>query len=263
MSADIHPTAIIEPGARIADTARIGPYCVIGPDVIIEAGSVLHSAVTLTGRTYLGPDCEVFSGAVIGAPPQIIGFEALPNSRVEIGARTIIREHVTVHAGSKLQDGLTFIGADCLMMVGVHIAHDCYIGDKCVFANQVTLAGNVHIEEQVWLGGVVAIAQHTRIGRHAFSAGGAIITASIIPYGYVSGNRAKLVGLNLVGLKRRGYSREAIRTLRNAYRILFAHEGSFSERIADTRAAFSGSEEVGHILEFIEAYDKQSLVQTA
>lgn len=257
---DIHEAAIVSPDARLGKGVKIGPFCVVGPDVELGDGVCLHNGVTIHGRTRVDEKCEIFPGVVIGTQPQILGFEDIPESRIEIGARTIIRENATIHPGSKPHGGLTKVGTDCLLMVGVHIAHDCHIGDHCVFANQVTLGGNVWVEDHVWLGGLAAAVQHSRIGKHAFSAGGAIITGNIIPYGYVLGNRARLVGLNTVGLKRRGFSRKQIHALRSAYRMLFAKEGSFVERVADTKAAFADSDEVGHILQFIETYEKQALV---
>ncbi len=255
----IHPTAIISATAKIGTNVEIGPFSVIGPEVELGNNVKLHNGVTVQGRTVLGAECEVFPGAVIGMAPQILGFEDTPDSRVVIGPRSVLREHVTIHPGSKALGGLTYVGADCLLMVGVHIAHDCYVEDKCVFANQVALGGNVHIEEQVWIGGLAAVVQHCRIGRHAFATGGAMIGGNVIPYGYVFGNRATLMGINLVGLKRRGFTREQIHMLRGAYRMLFAKEGSFAERIADTKEAYSQSEEVKHILDFIAAYTSPGL----
>lgn len=259
MSVDIHPSAIVSPEAKLAENVRIGPFSIIGSDVELGEGVRLHNNVTIDGRTKIGSGCEVYPGAVLGKEPQILGFQDTPESRTEIGARTIIREHVTIHAGSPALGGITFVGNDCLLMVGVHIAHDCYVSDNCVFANQVTLGGSVHVEEHVWVGGMAAVKQFSRIGQHAFIAGGAMIGRSIIPYGYVLGNRAHLLGLNLVGLKRRGFSRESIHDLRAAYRMLFAKEGKFAERIADTKEAYSHSSEVRHILEFIETYEALEL----
>ena len=257
---DIHQSAIVSAKARLGKDVHIGPFCVVGPDVELGDGVYLHNSVTINGRTRIDEECEIFPGAVIGTQPQILGFEDIPESRIEIGARTVIRENATLHPGSKPHGGLTKVGADCLLMVGVHIAHDCHVGDHCVFANQVTLGGNVRVEDYVWLGGLAAIVQHARVGKHAFSAGGAIITGNIIPYGYVLGNRARLVGLNTIGLKRRGFNRKQIHALRSAYRMLFAKEGSFAERVADTREAFGASDEVGDILQFIEKNEKQALV---
>lgn len=259
MSIDIHPSAIVSPKARIGEGVRIGPYCIIGADVELGARVHLHNGVTIEGRTYIGADSEVFPGAVLGHAPQILGFKDSPDSRLEIGARALIREHVTVHAGAPALGGVTHVGDDCMLMVGVHIAHDCYVSNKCVFANQVTLGGSVHVEEQVWIGGLAAVKQHSRIGQHAFIAGGAMIGRSVIPYGNVLGNRAYLIGLNLVGLKRRGFSRQSIHDLRAAYRMLFAKEGKFAERIEDTLEAYGHSPEVKNVLDFIKTYEALEL----
>lgn len=259
MSQQIHDTAIVHADARIDADVRIDPFCVVGPDVHLENGVRLHNSVTITGRTRIGAKSEIFPGAVIGTPAQILDFKDTLESRVEIGERTIIREHVTVHPGSADLGDVTHIGNDCLLMVGVHIAHDCYVSDKCVFANQVTLGGNVHVEEQVWIGGLAAVKQHSRLGKHAFIAGGAIVRNSVIPYGYASGNFAFLVGLNLVGLKRRGFSRKTIHDLRAAYRMLFANEGKFAERIIDTREAYHHSAEAMYILDFIKDHEDLKL----
>lgn len=256
---DIHPSAIIEPGAELGEGVHIGPFCVVGPQVKLGDRAVLHNGVTVSGRTVLGADCEVYPGAVLGHAPQILDYKDTPDCRLEIGARTVIREHVTIHTGSPKLGALTYVGNDCLLMVGVHIAHDCHVSDKCVFANQVTLGGSVHVEEQVWMGGLAAVKQFSRIGQHAFIAGGAMIGRSVIPYGYVLGNRAYLLGLNLVGLKRRGFTRQSIHDLRAAYRMLFAKEGKFAERIADTQETYGKSTEVQNILNFIEAYNALEL----
>jgi len=254
-----HKSAIIAPGAVVPESAEIGPFCVIGPDVVLGEGVKLHNGVTLQGRTRIGEACEIFPGAVIGTPPQILGFEDGPNSRIEIGSRTVLREQVTVHPGSPDAGGLTSIGADCLLMIGVHIAHDCHVADRCVFANNVTLGGHVTIGEQVWMGGLAAVHQNCRIGPHAFVGGGAILVDNVIPYGSVVGNHARLAGINIVGLKRRGFSRQTIHDLRSAYRMLFADEGTFAERIADTRAAYGDCPEVANVLGFIEMNTARAL----
>jgi len=244
--------AVISPEATISDTAEIGPFCVIGPQVELGEHVKLHNGVTVVGRTKLSDGCEVFPGAVIGKAPQILGFEDSEASRIEIGPRTVIREHVTIHPGSIEHGGLTSVGADCLLMIGVHIAHDCQVGDRCVFANNVTLGGHVRIGEQVWMGGLAAVHQFCRIGQHAFIGGGAILVDNVIPYGSVIGNHAYLSGLNIVGLKRRGFPRQTIYDLRAAYRMLFADEGTFAERLSDTKSAYGDCSEVAEILAFIE-----------
>ena len=254
-----HTSAIIAPGASVPGSAEIGPFCVIGPDVVLGEGVKLHNGVTLQGRTHVSEGCEIFPGAVIGMQPQILGFEDAPDCRIEIGPRTTIREHVTIHPGSPDGGGLTSVGADCLLMIGVHIAHDCHVADRCVFANNVTLGGHVKVGEQVWMGGLAAVHQNCCIGQHAFVGGGAILVDNVIPYGSVFGNHAHLAGINIVGLKRRGFSRQTIHDLRAAYRMLFADEGTFAERIEDTRAAYGNCGEVDDILSFIETSTGRAL----
>lgn len=255
----VHESAIISPGAALGKDVRIGPFCIIGPNVEIGDRVHLHENVSIDGYTTIGADTEIYPGAVVGKEPQILNFKTTPESRTEIGARTVIREHVTIHAGAPELCGLTHVGDDCFLMVGVHIAHDCFVADKCVFANQVTLGGSVHVEEEVWIGGLAAVKQNCRIGKHAFASGGAMIRNCVIPYGFVTGNFAQLVGLNVIGLKRRGFSRKTIHAMRGAYRLLFAKEGSFSERIEDTRTAYSNLSEVNDILDFIDKFNTAGL----
>jgi len=252
MTANIHATAIVDPGAVLGADVEIGPYTIVGPDVILGDRVKLHNHVTVTGNTLVGEDVELYPYASIGAAPQILGFKPGGNSRVTIGARTILREYVTIHSGSPDAGGLTSIGEDCLFMVASHAAHDCHFGNKCVIANGTVVGGHVTVGEQVWMGGAVAVHQHVHIGRHAFIGGGSILVGNVIPYGSTIGNQADLAGLNVVGLKRRGFSRKTIHDLRAAYRLLFANEGTFAERLADTKTTFAEQPEVMEIVTFIE-----------
>lgn len=196
---------------------------------------------------------------MIGGAPQILGYEDDESSRVTIGDNTILRENTTIHAGSPKHGGLTSVGASCLFMVGTHAAHDCVIGDKCVIANGTQIGGHVHVGEQVWMGGLVAIHQFCRIGRHAFIGGGAVAVADVIPYGSVIGNHAHLAGLNITGLKRRGFSRKTIHDMRAAYRMLFAKEGTFSERVADAEESYGDCPELMEIIAFIRSSKSRAL----
>lgn len=259
MTSSIHPTAVVEDGASIGADVSIGAFAFVGSGVVLGDGCKIHNHATITGRTDLGANVEIYPGAVIGSAPQILGFKDDGTSRVSIGSGSVIREHVTIHGGSPKHGGLTSVGENCLLMVGVHIAHDCVIGDKCVFANNVALGGHIVIGEQVWMGGLAAVHQFCRIGRHAFVGGGAIVVADVIPYGSVIGNHAHLAGLNITGMKRRGFSRKAIHDLRAAYRMLFAKEGTFSERVADAEETYSDCEELMEIIEFIRASKNRSL----
>ncbi len=201
---------------------------------------------------------KVFPSATIGLPPQDLKYRGQP-TRVEIGPRTQIREHVTIHRGSVGGEGVTRIGADCLLMVGAHVAHDCTLGDRVILANNVLLAGHVTIGDTVFVGGGAAVHQFVRIGRHAVIGGVTRVEADVIPYGSAMGNRARLVGLNLIGLQRRGFSRAEIHTLRAAFRSLLSLPGLFEERVAATEAAFGSDPRVAEILAFIRADSRRGL----
>jgi UDP-N-acetylglucosamine acyltransferase len=246
----VHATAIVDPKAEVDEAVEIGPYCVVGPGVRLGARTRLASHVAIEGETAIGDDCAIHAFASLGGPPQSTGHRGEP-TRLEVGARNIIREHVTMNCGTAAGRGVTRVGSDGFFMAGVHIGHDCVVGDKVTMANTATLAGHVIVEDNVIMGGLSAAHQFTRIGRHAFVGGMAGVNHDVIPFGNVWGNHAHLEGLNLVGLKRRGFPREVINTLRGAYRMLFAEEGTFQERLEDTAATFAHSAEVMEIIAFI------------
>lgn len=248
----VHATAIIDPAANLGERVAVGPYSIIGPHVEIGSDVSIGSHVVIEGHTRIGPGCRIHAFAVLGGPPQHVGHRGEP-TRLEIGARNVIREHVTMHCGTVMGRGVTTVGSDGLFMVGAHVAHDCVVGDHVTLVNSATLGGHVCVEDYVMMGGLSAAHQYTRIGRHAFVGGMAGVNHDVIPFGNVWGNHAHLEGLNLVGLKRRGFARETINTLRAAYRMLFAEEGTFQERLDDTSAAFGGVAEVREILDFIRA----------
>lgn len=248
----IHPTAIVSPGAQLGQDVEIGAFCTVGPQVQLDDGVRLVSHVVVEGGTRIGAGTTVYPFAVLGAAPQHLAHKG-EDTRLEIGERNIIREHVTMHTGTVGGGGVTTVGSDSLYMVGAHVAHDCVVGDRVTFANNATLGGHVVIGDFVFMGGLCAVHQFTRIGRYAFVGGGGVVTKDIIPYGSVWGNHAHLEGLNLVGLKRRGFTREAINALRAAYRLLFADEGTFQERLDDVVEAHAGTPEVMEIVEFIRA----------
>ena len=239
-------------GAQVAESVEIGAYSVIGPDVRLGEDVRVGSHVVIEGATEIGDGCRVHAFSVLGGAPQHAGHKGEP-TRLVVGPRNLIREHVTMHCGTTMGRGVTTVGSDGFFMVGVHIGHDCIVGDHVVMANNATLGGHVMLGDHVIMGGLSAAHQNTRIGRHAFIGGMAGVNHDVIPFGNVWGNHAHLEGLNLVGLKRRGFSREAINTLRAAYRMLFAEEGTFQERLDDTAYAYSGSPEVMEIVEFIRA----------
>jgi UDP-N-acetylglucosamine acyltransferase len=248
----LHPTAVVSGDARVAEDVEVGPYSVVGPHVILGARTKIGSHVVIEGHTEIGADCAVHSFAALGDAPQHAGHRGEP-TRLVIGDRNLIREHVTMHCGTAMGRGVTSVGSDGFFMVGVHVGHDCIVGDHVIMANTATLGGHVMLGDFVIMGGLSAAHQNTRIGRHAFVGGMAGVNHDVIPFGNVWGNHAHLEGLNLVGLKRRGFSREAINILRAAYRMLFAEEGTFQERLEDTADAYAASPEVMEIVEFIRA----------
>ncbi len=257
---DIHPTAIIASGAKFGASVSIGPYCVVGADVVLGDGVTLRSHVVIDGDTALGAGCQVFPFATIGLPPQDLKYKGEP-SRIEIGAGTVIREHVTIHPGTAGGGLLTTVGSNCLVMVGAHIAHDCHVGNNVVMANCATLGGHVHVGDFAVLGGLAGVHQFVRIGHHAMVGGLSGVENDVIPYGSVMGNRAYLSGLNIVGLKRRGFSRDDIHALRAAYRLMFAEEGTMSERLSDVAAMFKNNAPVMEIVNFIQTDSSRAVCQ--
>jgi UDP-N-acetylglucosamine acyltransferase len=254
---NIHATAVVDPNAELGTGVQIGPFCVVGPEVTLGNGVVLHSHAAVTGRTALGERCQIFPFASIGHIPQDQKYRGEP-SRLEIGANTIIREHVTINPGTEGGGMVTRIGSNCLLMVGAHIAHDCQLGDHVILVNNATLGGHVAIEDHVILGGLSAVHQFVRIGRNAFIGGMTGVPADVIPFGMVIGNRGWLAGLNIVGLKRQGFPREQIHGLRQAYRMLFSSEGTMRERLEDVENMFSTNVLVRQIIEFIKSHSDRS-----
>ncbi|MEO0550963.1 MAG: acyl-ACP--UDP-N-acetylglucosamine O-acyltransferase [Pseudomonadota bacterium] len=259
MTVSIHPTAIVEDGAQLGEHVTIGAYAHIGAHTQLGDHVEIFPKAMVYGRTKLGEGVEIHPGAVIGGGPQVLGYKPSEESRLEVGARTIMREHTTLHTGSPEHGGLTHIGSDCLFMAHTHAAHDCRIGDKCVIANNTHIGGHVTAGDNVWMGGAVAVHQWCRIGDHAFIGGGAILVADVIPFGSVVGNHAHLAGLNVVGLKRRGFSRDTIKDLRAGYRLLYAKEGTFTERLEDTARTFAHVPEVMQIVDFIRENKNRAL----
>ncbi len=248
----IHPTAIIEDGAELADGVEVGPYCIVSAQAKIGAGTRLISHVTVSGDTRIGADCVIHAFSALGSPAQDFKHKDGEKVSLEIGDRNVIREQVTMHAGTAFARGMTRVGSDGFFMVGSHVAHDCIVGDHVVFANNATLGGESVIGDYVIMGGLSALHQQCRIGDFAFVGGLAPLVGDLIPFG-MADNHGYLAGLNLVGLKRRGFKRDAIHDLRAAYRLIFAEEGSFDERVEDTARLFGERPEVMRIIEFIRA----------
>jgi UDP-N-acetylglucosamine acyltransferase len=258
--ANIHATAVVDPSAKLGTNVEIGPFCVIGPDVELGDGVVVHSHAVITGRTTLGPECKVFPFASIGQAPQDVKFHGEP-STLTIGAKTIIREHATVNPGTEGGHMSTKVGSNCLLMIGAHVAHDCEVGDSVTLVNGATLGGHVTIGDGAIIGGLSAVHQFVRIGAYAFIGGMSGITADVIPFGMAIGNRANLCGLNIVGLKRKGFPRDQIHELRQAYRMLFSTEGTLKERLEDVESMFSTNPLTKQVIEFIKTQsDRQFCV---
>lgn len=258
----IHPTAIVEAGAELGADVEIGPFCRVGAKVRLEGGVALASHVVVDGRTTVGARTVVHPFAILGGPPQHLGYRGEDTAAI-IGADCVIREHATVNVGTPAGRGVTRVGDRCFMMAGAHVAHDCIVGDNVVFANCATLGGHVVVEEGVFLGGLSAVHQHGRVGAFAFIGGCAAVVADIIPYGSAVGNRATLEGLNLVGMKRRGMAREAINDLRAAYRGLFAPTGVFEDRVEAVAARLAHRPEAMRIIDFIRADTRRPLMAPA
>jgi UDP-N-acetylglucosamine acyltransferase len=255
---EVHPTAIVESGARLGEGVRIGPFCLVGKDVALADGVELVSHVAVAGRTSIGAGTRVFPFASIGHQPQDLKYKGEP-STLEVGSDCLIREGVTMNPGTDGGGMKTVIGNSCAFLANSHVGHDCQIGSNVIFSNNVMLAGHVSVGDFAILGGGAAVIQFSRVGAHAFLGGMSGLENDLIPYGMALGNRAHLSGLNIIGLQRRGFSREDIHALRRAYRLLFADEGTLMERLDDVEKEFSGHTIVKEIVDFIRAGGKRSL----
>jgi UDP-N-acetylglucosamine acyltransferase len=250
METKIHPTAVIEDGAKIGAGAKIGPFCMVGPQVELGEGCDLVSHVALAGRTTIGPRTRIFPFASIGHIPQDLKYRGEP-STLSIGADCMIREGVTVNPGTEGGGLKTIIGDRCALLANSHVGHDTRVGNDVILSNNVMLAGHVTVGDYVIFGGGSAVIQFARVGSHAFVGGMSGVENDLIPYGMAMGNRAHLAGLNIIGLRRRGFTREQIHDIRRAYRLLFADEGTLSERVEDVAEEFATHPFVHEILDFI------------
>lgn len=254
----IHATAIIEPGAKLGEGVKIGPYCMVGPQVTLGDGAELISHAVVAGRTSIGPRAKIFPFASIGHIPQDLKYGGEP-STLKIGSDCTMREGVTLNPGTEGGGMVTKIGDRCAFLANSHVGHDCVVGDDVVFSNNVMLAGHCTIGDFVILGGGAAVIQFARVGPHAFVGGMTGLEHDLIPYGMAMGNRARLAGMNIIGLQRRGFSREAIKDIRRAYRLLFAPEGTMQERVDDVAEQFHDQPIVTEIVEFIRDGGRRSL----
>jgi UDP-N-acetylglucosamine acyltransferase len=256
----IHPTAMVADGAELGVGVQIGPFCTVGPHVVIEDGAQLISHVVVDGHTRIGPDVILYPFCTVGLAPQDLKYQGQP-TRCEIGARTQVREHCTIHRGTVTGKGITRIGADCLLMAVAHVAHDCTLGDNVIVANNAVMGGHVSIADHAVIGGAAAIHQYVRIGRAAMIGGVSGVEADVIPFGSVIGNRARLAGLNVIGLKRRGFDKAQIQRLHTAFRTLFRREGVFAQRLAETRARHGADPLIAEVLAFIDAPSHRGLIR--
>jgi UDP-N-acetylglucosamine acyltransferase len=247
----IDPTAVIDPGAQLGSGVSIGPYSIIGPDVVIGSGSVIGPHVVINGPTSIGRDNRIFQFASIGDAPQDKKYAGEP-TRLEIGDRNTIREFVTINRGTVQDEGVTVLGNDNWIMAYVHIAHDCRIGNHTIFANNASLAGHVRILDYVILGGFTLVHQFCAIGSHALTAFGSGISKDVPPYVTVGGSPAHAHGLNMEGLRRRGFSAESRMALKRAYRTLYRESRSLEDALAQLRQQAAGNAEVAVLTEFLE-----------
>jgi UDP-N-acetylglucosamine acyltransferase len=251
----IHPTVIISPDAVLAEGVEIGAYSIIGADVKIGKNTIIGPHAVIDDFTHIGEGCHIFQFASIGAPPQDLKFGG-EKTRVVIGNFNTIREFVTIHRSTTVDIGATIIGDHNLIMAYAHVAHNCKLGNRIVMANAATLAGHVHVEDYAIVGGLTGVHQFSRIGTHCIIGGASGVAKDVPPYTMANGNHAKLFGLNLIGLKRRGFSEETIKALKNAYRIIFRSHLLLNEAIKKAEAEMGDFPEVRHFVQFIKESER-------
>jgi UDP-N-acetylglucosamine acyltransferase len=256
----IDPTARIAEGARIADSVEIGPYCLIGPQVELAPGVRLLGHVNIAGVTTIGEGTVVYPFASLGTPPQSVHYKGGP-TRLVIGTHCELREGVTMNTGTEAGGGITSVGDRCSFMVGSHVGHDCHVGNNVTLANNTVLGGHVSVGDHTFLGGHVAIHQFVRIGEGVMMAGMSAARDDIIPFGFALGQTGALVGLNIVGLRRRGATKAEMHRIRRAYRSLFFVEGRLADRIDAVAREFAGDPLVGKMIAFIRAGGKRPLMR--
>jgi len=248
----IDPTAIISLNASIGSDAEIGPYCIIGSDVEIGTGTYVGPYCMIEGPTTIGNSCRITGHAGIGTPPQDLKYNG-EHTRLIIGDNNNIREFVTINRGTEQGGGITSIGSNNLLMAYTHVAHDCRVENHVVMGNVATLAGHVHVGNYAIIGGLAAVHQFTRIGAYAIIGGGSMVSLDIIPYARASGDRARLFGINTIGLERRGFSPEIIKAIAKSYKILFKQKMLLKDALEGLEKEFSGVEEVADLAGFIRS----------
>ncbi len=254
----IHPSAIVESGAMIGADAKIGPFCMVGPQVTLGDGCELISHVVVAGNTRIGAATRIFPFASIGHQPQDLKYKGEPVT-LTVGANCTIREGVTMNPGTAGGGSSTTVGDGCAFLANSHVGHDCVVGNHVIFSNNVMLAGHCVVGDYAIIGGGAAVIQFARVGAHSFLGGMSGLENDLIPYGMAIGNRAYLSGLNIIGLQRRGFSRTDIHSLRRAYRLMFAAEGTLLERVEDVASEFGDHPIVQEIVAFIRTGGKRSV----
>ncbi len=259
----IHPTATVHPKSELEEGVWIGPHCYVGEKVIIHKGTRLDAYLYIDGRTEIGPDCHFSPYSVIGTPPQDVGYQN-EETLVRIGSRNVFREFITIHRGTEKGGGQTVIGDDNYFMAYSHIAHDCRVGSGTVFTNAATLAGHVSVDDYATISAFSAVHQFCRIGKHAYIGGFTVITQDVPPFCRVAGMRPVLLyGLNAVGLRRRGYTKERISTLKEMFKILFYSDLNTTQAAERIKAVFPPSEDRDELLSFIAASKRGIIKKTA
>lgn len=248
--AQVHPTAVVHPRAQLHETVEVGPFCIIGEKVTIGAGSQVGPHAVIDGRTTLGERTRVFPFAAVGGSPQDLKYKG-EDTQLILGHGNTIRESATLNIGTAGGGGVTRVGDNNLFMAYSHVAHDCTVGSGCIVANGVALAGHVTLEDHVILGGLSAVHQFTRLGKHSFIAGGSMVTMDVPPYCTAQGDRAELSGLNVVGLQRHGFSEEQIGRIKEAYKIVFRSKLGLAEALERLQAELGGQPEIDYFLGFI------------
>lgn len=260
MTAQIHSTAIIEPGAQLGENVRVGAYSIIGAHVVLGDNVVVHPHVVITGHTNIGAGTQIYPFSSIGSAPQDLKYRG-EESKLIIGERNVIREHVTMNPGTESGGMETRVGSGGLFMVGVHVAHDCRVGDSVIMANQATLAGHVVVGDHAVIGGLSAVHQFIRIGEHAMIGGMTGVENDVIPYGRVKGERGFLAGLNLIGLERRGFTKDQVKALQRAFNQLFGDEGTLEQRLESVEQDYAQEELVMQLITFARAKTRFPLCQ--
>ncbi|WPX96424.1 acyl-ACP--UDP-N-acetylglucosamine O-acyltransferase [Candidatus Bandiella euplotis] len=254
----IHKTAIIEDGADINANVEIGPYCIVGKNVKLGEGVKLHPHVVIDGITHIGQNTEIFPFASIGSAPQDLKYKG-EKSRVIIGKNNVIREYTTINTGTLLGNMETVVGDNCLFMIGSHIAHDCIVGNNVILANNATLGGHVVLGDNVIIGGLAAVHQHVRIGKFAIIGGVSAVVNDVAPFASVAGDRARIIGINVVGMRRNNFSKESISAIRDVFKEIFYNQDkSFNERIEFAKNSFKEKESQDVIM-FLESNQKRSV----